>query len=169
MARKQTKVKPPSRNWQVKAAPDDPCFVRGQKPKNDDGYFEALTHQIFQAGLNFSLVQNKWPDFQRAFHHFHIEKVADFTPQSLDRLLADRRLIRNGRKMEATLHNARVFLQIRREFGSFPKYLRYSKRDGHEALVKDLTKRFKHVGSSAATWFLWSVDEPVPGMEHIKP
>lgn len=143
-----------SRNWPVKATPGEPCFVRGQKPKNDDGYFEALTHQIFQAGLNFSLVQNKWPDFQKAFHRFHIKKVADFTPRDLDRLLADKRLIRNGRKMVATIHNSRVFLQMRREFGSFRKYLRSFKRDGHEALVKDLTTRFKHVGPSAATWFL---------------
>lgn len=158
-----------SSNWPVKASLEESCFVRGQKPKNDDGYFEALTHQIFQAGLNFSLVQNKWPDFQKSFHRFKIERVADYTPRDFDRLLADKRLIRNGRKMESTLHNAQVFLEIREEFGSFRNYLRSFKSDGHPALLKDLAKRFKHVGPSAATWFLWSVAEPVPGLEDFMP
>ncbi|MBI3286933.1 MAG: DNA-3-methyladenine glycosylase I [Chloroflexi bacterium] len=132
----------------------EPCFVRGRKPKNDDGYFEGLTHQIFQAGLNYQMVQDKWPAFQKALSRFNVARVANYTPERIDRLLANQAIIRNGRKIEATVYNARAFMAIQREYGSFRKYLRSWDGAKFDALQRDLIKRFKHVGPSAAQWFL---------------
>lgn len=158
-----------SKSRRISPSLAEPCFVRGRKPKNDDGYFEALTHQIFQTGLNFQMVQDKWPAFQKALSRFKIARVANYTPKHMERLLANKAIIRNAHKIEATVYNARAFIAIQREYGSFRKYLRSWDGAGFDTLQRDLIKRFKHVGPSAAQWFLWSVDEKVPGLERYKP
>lgn len=123
-------------------------------------YLEHLTKPVFEGGINWKIIENKWPGFQAAFQGFDPETVATLTPDDLDALSADTRIVRNRRKIEATVHNAQTMLAIEKEFGSFQKYLK--SQGEFWDLVKDMKKRFKHVGDFGAFYFLYVVGEPVP-------
>ena len=123
-------------------------------------YLEHLTKPVFEGGINWKIIENKWPGFQAAFQGFDPETVATLTPDDLDALSADTRIVRNRRKIEATVHNAQAMLAIEQEFGSFQKYLK--SQGEFWDLVKDMKKRFKHVGDFGAFYFLYVVGEPVP-------
>jgi len=69
-------------------------------------YLEVMTKSVFQAGMSWDVVNAKWPGFQKAFDGFDAERVADYTPDDIDRLAADKDIIRNVRKIEATVQNA---------------------------------------------------------------
>ena len=134
----------------------------GQRPESDDGYFENMCRTIFQAGLSWKMIDNKWPHFRRAFANFSVDKVAAFGMDDLSRLLQDRDIVRNERKITATLTNALELQKIRHEFGSFAHYLdSLDKGNNYAAGTKELTRRFKHLGKTTAFFFLYSVGEPV--------
>jgi len=91
--------------------------------RNDAGQFEFLLLESAQAGLSWSTVLHKRAAYRRAFAGFDAEKVARFNRRSVTRLLGDPGIIRNRLKVEAAISNARAFLAIRDEFGSFTDYL----------------------------------------------
>lgn len=91
---------------------------------HDDGkLFEALLLETFQAGLSFECVLNKREAFRKAFDGFDPEKIANYDASKLDELMDNREIIRNRKKIEASVTNASVFLRIEEEFGSFSSYL----------------------------------------------
>ncbi len=135
------------------------------KPKDDSGYFEEMTKTVFRSGFSWKVIENKWPNFQKSFAQFSVDKVAAFDERDVDRLLADTSIVRNGRKIESTIHNARALKAIQKEFGSFEKYLRSLDGVGYPAVAKDLKNRFKHLGRTGTFTFLWSVGEEVPDWE----
>lgn len=132
---------------------------------NDRKLFEFLVLDTFQAGLSWEIVLNKREGFKDAFSNFDVSRVAKFTQKDINRLLKDSTIVRNRLKIEATINNAREFLAVKKEFGSFDKYIwqftnyrviknRYT-RDSQlrsrsfeaEAMSKDLKERgFKFVG-----------------------
>ena len=124
-------------------------------PKNDNEYFERMTRTVFTAGLNWKVIENKWPHFQKAFAGFEIPKVAKFAEKDMKRLMADEGIVRNEKKIEATIHNAGEFLKLEKEHGSFQKYLDTFGKD-EEGLIEAVQERFRHVGPSTARTFLWS-------------
>lgn len=132
-------------------------------PTKLSDYLEVLSKAVFEAGMNWKVIEKKWPGFQEAFDHFEPEKIASYTPADIDRLMADTRIIRNMRKVEATIHNAKAFLEIEEEFGSFAKYLK-AKRP-FDSQLKDLQKRCKHLGNFGCYYFLYVVGEEVPPHE----
>jgi 3-methyladenine DNA glycosylase Tag len=71
---------------------------------------ESITKAVFQAGISWRVVEAKWPGFREAFHGFDPERVAAMTPDDVARLREDTRIIRNRRKIEATVHNAEAVL-----------------------------------------------------------
>jgi len=95
----------------------------GRPVRNDAGQFEFLLLESAQAGLSWSTVLHKRAAYRRAFAGFDPEKVARFNQRSVARLLADPGIIRNRLKVEAAIGNARAFLAVREEFGSFTDYL----------------------------------------------
>lgn len=135
------------------------------KPKDDSGYFEEMTKTVFRSGFSWKVIENKWPNFQKSFAQFSVDKVAAFDERDVDRLLADTSIVRNGRKIESTIHNARALKAIQKEFGSFEKYLRSLDGVGYPAVAQDLKNRFKHLGRTGTFTFLWSVGEEVPDWE----
>lgn len=137
------------------------CSV-GSKPADDDGYFEEMTKAVFRSGFNWKVIENKWEGFRKAFADFSIQKVARFDDPDLDQLLKDKGIVRNYRKIEATLKNAREMLEIQEKHGSFKKYLDEVSRQGEEKLCKELSKRFSHLASSTALFFLRSVGLEMP-------
>lgn len=95
----------------------------GRPVRDDAGQFEFLLLESAQAGLSWSTVLNKRAGYRRGFAGFDPEKVARFNRRSIARLMDDAGIIRNRPKIEAAINNARRFLAVREEFGSFSDYL----------------------------------------------
>lgn len=135
---------------------------KNTKPRTDRGYFENLTRCIFQAGLSWQLLSRKWSNFQKAFDNFDITKIAAYGAKDIKRLSEDRSIIRNNQKIVATIENAREFVRIADENGSFKKWLNsLDKSNNYDKVVISLKSRLKRVGSSTAKIFLWSVGESI--------
>lgn len=93
-------------------------------PVHDDRkLFEFLILDGFQAGVSWSIVLNKRKNFRKAFHHFNPRKIAKYGAADTRRLLNDAGIIRNRLKIAAAITNARCFLAVQKEFGSFDKYI----------------------------------------------
>jgi DNA-3-methyladenine glycosylase I len=93
-------------------------------PSHDDRYlFEMLTLEGAQAGLSWATILNRRAGYRRAFAEFDPAKVAAMTDRRLEKLLGDPGIIRNRLKVFGTRTNARAFIKVQREFGSFATYL----------------------------------------------
>jgi DNA-3-methyladenine glycosylase I len=134
---------------------------------DDQKQFEFLTLESAQAGLSWATVLRKRENYRRVFAEFEPEKVAHFTATKIDKLLQDPGIIRNRLKVTAAVSNARYFLAVQEEYGTFDKYI-WGFVDGRpiqnrveamkhtpctsresDALSKDLKQRgFKFVGST---------------------
>jgi len=137
-------------------------YRSGKRPPNDDAYFENMTRVIFQAGLGWKMIAEKWLNFKKAFANFSIDKVAEFKEKDIERLMADKGIVRNRQKILATIHNAEQFKEIKSRFGSFRAYLdSLDKSNNYAPVIKELGKRFKRLGPSSARIFLYSVGENV--------
>jgi DNA-3-methyladenine glycosylase I len=137
-------------------------------PVHDDRkLFEFLTLEGAQAGLSWSTILAKRENYRRAFARFDPARVARFGPRDAKRLMGDAGIVRNRLKIDSTISNARAFLAVRREFGTFDAYLwtfvngralqsrRRSMKDVpartdvSDAISKDLKRRgFRFVGST---------------------
>ena len=92
-------------------------------PVHDDRtHFEFLVLEGAQAGLSWSIVLRKRDAYRRAFSGFEPQKVARYTEKKIEALVADPGIVRNRMKIEAAVRNARAFLAIQKEFGSFDEY-----------------------------------------------
>lgn len=111
------------------ANPKNPAYIAYHDlewgvPVHDDAkLFEMLVLECFQAGLSWECVLNKRAAFRKAFDGFDVERVAAYDEEKIASLLQDPGIIRNRLKVRAAVTNARAFLDIRREFGSFSAYL----------------------------------------------
>ena len=93
-------------------------------PVHDDRtWFEFLVLEGFQAGLSWLTILRKRGNFRSAFANFDPAKVARYTKRDVNRLLGDKGIIRNRLKIEAAVSNARAFLAVQQEFGSFDAYI----------------------------------------------
>jgi DNA-3-methyladenine glycosylase I len=94
------------------------------KPLHDDrGLFEFLMLEGAQAGLSWETILRKRDAYRKAFDDFDAERVARYTPKKVERLLADPGIVRNRLKVESAVTNARAFLDVRNEHGSFDTYI----------------------------------------------
>ncbi len=135
-----------------------PIKWKAEKPKTDDGYFEQMTRALMQAGLNWTMIEKKWPNFQKAFANFSILKVSAFSEGNVKTLMNDASIVRNEKKIRSVIANAQESKKIAREFGSFRGYLESFKGD-EEGLLADLQRRFRHLGESSSRMFLYMVGE----------
>ena len=133
------------------------------QPTSLADYLEVMSQAVFQTGILWKVVENKWPGIREAFRAFDAGAIASLTPEELDAITADPRVIRNRRKIEAIVENANAMLGLERQHGTFRSYLR--SHGGFEETVKDMRKRFKFLGDMGAYYFLWVVDEEVPSYE----
>ena len=94
------------------------------KIEHDDRYlFEMLILEGFQAGLSWECVLNKREDFRKAFDNFDYIKISEYDSKKINELLNNQNIIRNKLKVNAAITNAKVFIYIQKEFGSFDKYI----------------------------------------------
>jgi DNA-3-methyladenine glycosylase I len=109
---------------------DDPLYIEyhdkewGREVKDDKKMFEFLILESAQAGLSWITILRRREGYRKAFANFDAGKVAAFTSNDADRLMENPEIIRNRRKIETTITNAQLFLEIQQEFGSFCNYLK---------------------------------------------
>ena len=126
-------------------------------------YLDVLTRAVFQSGMSWRVVEAKWSGFRAAFADFDPATVAAFTDDDVERLAADTRIIRNRRKIEATITNAQAMLALDDEPGGFVGWLRA--QDDFDATVAALRGEFRFLGDMGAYYLLYVVQEPVPSHE----
>ena len=145
----------------------------GKPLKNDRKLFELFILEGAQAGLSWEIILNRRENYRKIFKQFDPEKLARLTDQQLEKILKDPGIIRNRLKVYSVRLNARVYLEVREEFGTFSKYL-WSFVGGtpiqnrwktlseipvttpeSNAMSRDLKKRgFKFVGSTICYAFM---------------
>lgn len=93
-------------------------------PKYDDReLFELLILESFQAGLSWITILKKREAFREAFDNFDVKKVANYKTSKVEELLQNDKIIRSRNKIESSIRNAQIFIEIQKEFGSFSKYI----------------------------------------------
>ena len=90
---------------------------------NDKKLFEFLILEGFQAGLSWKTILHKRENFRKAFDNFDFNKVAGYNRRKINSLLNNKAIIRNRLKIESAITNAKAFLQVRKEYGTFNKYI----------------------------------------------
>jgi len=161
---------------------NDPLYVSyhdkewGVPVYEDSLLFEFLVLETFQAGLSWITILRKRENFRKAFDQFNYSKIADYDEHKYDELLLNEGIIRNKLKIRGTIINARAFMDIQKEFGSFSNYLWNfvdhkpvnnlvtdlhalpANTDLSTTLSKDLKKRgFKFVGTTVIYAFMQAV------------
>jgi DNA-3-methyladenine glycosylase I len=148
----------------------------GVPEHDDDKLFEKIILDGAQAGLSWLTILKKREGYRRAFDGFDAKKIARYTDRDVARLLADPGIVRNRLKVQAAIANARAYLELRDQLGSFDHYL-WQFVDGHpkrnrwkslsqlpartpesDAMSKDLRQRgFKFVGSTICYAFMQAI------------
>lgn len=130
----------------------------GDPVRDDRKLFEMLILEGAQAGLSWSTILAKRDRYREVFARFDPALVARFTLARVERLLADPGIVRNRLKVAGTVRNAKRFLEVQREFGTFAKYLRGFAGAKADALSLDLKKRgFTFVGPTIMYAFMQAV------------
>ena len=115
----------PRRCWNT----TNPLYVKyhdeewGVPVHDDNKLFEFLVLDSFQAGLTWLLILQRRDYFRKAFDNFDPQKVADYAPAEVERLMQTPNIIHNRMKIEAAVNNAAKFLSVQKEFGSFDSYI----------------------------------------------
>ncbi|MFQ5872583.1 MAG: DNA-3-methyladenine glycosylase I [Dehalococcoidia bacterium] len=135
-------------------------------PDGDSGYLEELTKAIFRSGFSWRVVREKWDNFRTSFGGFDLNKVARYDVDDLMRLFSDTGIIRNRRKILATIENACTMLMLVAKHGSFYNYLRSLDDLSYYERVKVLTGQFSGLGRTGAFVFLHCVNEDTPRWEN---
>jgi 3-methyladenine DNA glycosylase Tag len=135
--------------WQCTFAKEEKSKCEpGLPPKSDQEYFEALSLCILQAGLNWAMVRKIWPKLKQGFCEFEIDALSK---SGVATIWQNPNVIKNKKKIEALINNAKEFKKIQSEYGSFESYLGNIPEG---KAIQSLTQRFDHLGKYSAEYFL---------------
>ncbi len=143
--------------------PEETGAPKQIKVNSLDDYLETMSKVVFQSGMSWKMIENKWPEIRKAMDDFDVNKVADYDERDIERLSQDARVIRNYKKLVAIAGNARKILELDKQHGSFKKYLR--SHGDFDATLKAMRKDFKFMGPMGVYYFLYVVGEQVPEHE----
>ena len=136
------------------------------EPASLNDYLEVMTKAVFQSGMSWKVVNTKWPGFQAGFQGFDVAAVAAMDESAIDTLAADPAIIRNRRKIVATVHNAQKLIELEEEHGGdIRNYLR--SHGDLEATIKDVRKQFKYMGDISTYYWLYVTGEDVPSWDEF--
>ena len=124
--------------------------------KSDNELFKRLILEINQAGLSWSIILKKQKNFDVAYSNFNIKKISNYKAQDIDRLIHDKGIVRNKLKIEATIFNAQKILEIKKEHGTFKKWLDKNSRLNITQWIKLFKNTFKFTGREITKEFLLS-------------
>lgn len=108
---------------------DDKLMVKyhneewGKKTLDDKILFEFIVLESFQAGLSWSTIINKRENFRKSFDNFDYNKISEYDEEKINSLMNNKGIIRNKLKILATINNAKCFIKIKKEYGSFSNYI----------------------------------------------
>ena len=108
---------------------EDEIYIRyhdeewGVPTYDDKELFEMLILELFQAGLSWITILKKRENFKKAFDDFDIEKIMNYDLEKIEELMENEGIIRNRRKIDATVNNAEIFKNMQKEYGSFSNYI----------------------------------------------
>ncbi|MDP3581155.1 MAG: DNA-3-methyladenine glycosylase I [Ignavibacteria bacterium] len=161
---------------------NDPLYIAyhdeewGVPVHDDQKLFEMLILEGAQAGLSWITILRKRENYRKAFNNFDAKKIAKYDSEKVKTLLQNEGIVRNRLKIAATIQNAKCFLEVQKEFGSFDKYIWQfiggkpiknerktlkdipAKTSESDAMSKDLKKRgFKFVGSTICYAYMQAV------------
>jgi 3-methyladenine DNA glycosylase Tag len=121
---------------------------------SDDRMLSEMTKRVFSAGFAWSVIETKWPGFEKAFLAFNTARLS-FQPDDFwDGLLSDTRIVRNGAKIQSVRKNAAFVQEIAREHGSFGKFLAKWPSSDQIGLLDLLAKRGSRLGGNTGQMFL---------------
>ena len=137
---------------------------------DDKTLLEFLILEPFQAGLSWETILNKREDFRRVFEDYELEKICNFDETKIIEMLSDASIVRNRRKIEAAINNAKIFVEIQKEWGSFSEYI-WHFTEGNivyewdktssplsDTIAKDMKKRgMKFIGTTIVYSFLQAI------------
>jgi DNA-3-methyladenine glycosylase I len=132
-------------------------FHYGFPIHDDNELFGRLIMEINQAGLSWETILKKEASFRKAYDHFDIEMIAAYGNEDRARLLNDSGIIRNNLKVNAAIENAKTILLLKKEHGSFEKWLEHHHPRTKEEWVKLFKKTFKFTGGEIVNEFLMSI------------
>ncbi|MBC5809457.1 MAG: DNA-3-methyladenine glycosylase I [Candidatus Eremiobacteraeota bacterium] len=133
------------------------------KPAGLADYLAIMSRAVFQAGLSWKMIEDRWDDYLRLFENFDPVRVAAMDSTDIERIMADGGVVRTYQKIAATIENARKLLELEKQPGGFEAYL--GSFESYDALVGDLKKRFKFLGALGAYYLLFRTGHPVPTFE----
>lgn len=108
---------------------DNPLYVDyhdfewGVPKRDDHELYELLILEMFQAGLSWETILKKRENFRKAFDNFDPQRIVSYDEDKINELMQDVGIIRNRRKIEATINNTKIFLSIQKEYGSFANFI----------------------------------------------
>ena len=120
----------------------------------NDRYLAEMTRRVFSAGFVWSVINNKWANFERAFHQFDIASNIAMHDEALEALTRDASIVRNGQKIFTVRENAKFIQTIMAEHGSFGRFLGDWPVSDQAGLLDVLKKRGKRLGGNSAQYFL---------------
>ena len=137
---------------------------------DDQKLFEMLLLESFQAGLSWECILNKRDYFKEAFDNFNYQKISNYNEEKIEELLNNKNIIRNKRKIKSAITNAKIFMDIQKEYQSFSNYLwsftnneiiyehDKTKSELSDKISKDLERRgMKFVGTTIIYSYLQAV------------
>lgn len=133
--------------------------------RTDAGHLERMSLEVFQCGLSWKIVLVKRRAFQKCFKDFNPERVARFNRRDVDRLVSDPSIIRNRRKIEAIIANARVFLDLSEGHGSYRRWLAKQTADTprqQAALYPLFRQTFSFMGPETTKCYLMGIGKIDP-------
>jgi len=125
-----------------------------KKPKSDDRWLSEFTKRIFQAGFNWSVVENKWDGFEKAFWNFDPGKCSQIDMDDMERLTSDKAIVRNPVKIKTVAPNAQMILGMAAQAGSADSFIRDWPVQDYFGLLTYLQKQGSHLGANSASYAL---------------
>ena len=123
-------------------------------------YLAVMSRAVFQAGVSWAQIDHQWDALQKAFDGFEPRKVARYSEPDIKRIMETPGIVHSERKIKATIANAKTILELDKQYGGLPRYLRSFK--SYDELAADIKRRFSYVGDISAYYFLFRVGEKVP-------
>jgi 3-methyladenine DNA glycosylase Tag len=148
----------------VPKRPTPPDRIPGvvENPALSD-HLAIVTRAVFQAGLSWAMIGDRWDDYVAAFDGFDAAKVAAYGEREVQRLMSTDRIVHSRAKIEGTVRNARELIALEREFGSVRAY--QASFADYDAIRRDAQKRFAYMGDLNTYYWLFRTGGPVPDVE----
>ena len=120
----------------------------------DHRHLSGMSKAIFKAGFVWRVIENKWPAFEDAFHGFEVDACAHLSPEDIETLCADERIVRNRQKILTVPRNAVMIQEAAAEHGSFAQFIAEWPDEDYVGLLDYLKKQGERLGGNSAQYYL---------------